>query len=192
MVCAFGPWPLGGGLGMPSRNAILAGPPPKDGGIAGGGLPASGPPDSGEPGLVEMAITTVWVMFWFAIWFRNTVFGSSRIACVMVPAAMKGVRSCGMRGVVLSVAVWLLNLILFAGLPPGKGVMSTGSILGPPLTEAISMPWATIVVPCGIDAIRVTVNGSFGFVVGGTGGPTPGSKWVPGAGSVVTSLMVCR
>jgi hypothetical protein len=38
------------------------------------------------------------------------------------------------------------------------------------------VPCATIVVPCGIDAIRATVTGSFGVVVTGTESHIPGSK----------------
>ena len=44
-----------------------------------------------------------------------------------------------------------------------KGVMSTGFIVGGPATVAM-MPWASIVVPCGMDAKRATVS----WVIGGT------------------------
>jgi hypothetical protein len=46
--------------------------------------------------------------------------------------------------------------------------------------------------PIGIDAIRATVIGSCGLPVAGTLNHMPGSKWMPVAGSVVMSLMVCR
>ena len=73
-----------------------------------------------------------------------------------------------------------------------KGVMSTGFRIGLPGTEVNNVPWATIVVPCGIDAIRAKVTGSFGVVVAGTLNHIPGSKWIPVAGRVVTSLIVCE
>src|SRR6516225_3841286 len=73
-----------------------------------------------------------------------------------------------------------------------KGVMSTGFRVGLPATAANNVPWAIIVVPCGIDAMRATVIGSVGLVVAGTLSHIPGSKWMPVGGEVVTSLIVCR
>jgi hypothetical protein len=53
--------------------------------------------------------------------------------------------------------------------------MSTGSILGPPLTVNV-VPWALIVVPYGIEAIRANVGAdSTGCTVGGTITHSPGS-----------------
>lgn len=40
----------------------------------------------------------------------RTRFGLSRISCVIVPAAMKGLRSCGRRGVLMSVTVYYSQL----------------------------------------------------------------------------------
>ena len=51
---------------------------------------------------------------------------------------------------------------------------------------------ATIVVPCGIEAIRAMVTGSFAVLVAGTLSHMPGSKWIPLAGSLVTSVIVWR
>jgi hypothetical protein len=90
-VWAFGPAATGlvNAAGSPSRKAILSAPPP----------------NSGAAGLVEMEIVVVAMMFSGAMWLRRSVLGSVNIACVMVPAAMKEVRSCGIRGVLLLVAV---------------------------------------------------------------------------------------
>jgi hypothetical protein len=63
------------------------------------------PPSSGLGALVDTLKTIVFVIVWSAIAFLNTVFGSSRIACVIVPAAMKADRSCGSLGVSVLVAV---------------------------------------------------------------------------------------
>ncbi len=55
------------------------------------------------------------------------------------------------------------------------------------------VPWATIVVPCGIDAMRTRVCPSAGSVVDGTIIQSPGSTWMPtGWLGTVTSLIACR
>ena len=95
------------------------------------------------------------------------MLGLSKISCVIVPLWMKGVRSWGILGVFPSAAVWLANLIFFAGLPIGKGVISTGSIFGPPLTVK-KLPWASMVVPWGMDAMRATVSPRGGTFDDGT------------------------
>ncbi len=147
------------------------------------------PPNSGVAGLVEMVITVVWVMCWPAMALRSTVLGSVSIAWVMVPAAMKLVRSCGIRAEPCAVAVWLAKGNLVA---PWNGVMSTGAIVGGPLTVN-EVPCASTVVPCGIEAIRATSWPSFGSVVGGTQIHRPGSRWIPvGCAGLVTSLIDCR
>ena len=69
------------------------------------------PPNRGEAGSLEMKMTVVDVMFCDAMWLRSRVLGSVSMACVMVPAVMKGARFCGIRGVLSSVAVWLGNAI---------------------------------------------------------------------------------
>ena len=120
------------------------------------------------------------------------MLGSSSIARVIVPAAMNGARFCGSRGVLALLAVWLGNRILLAGCPPGNGAMSTGPMVGLPAMGPGAMPCAMTVVPCGIDAIRATVKGSFGFVVVGTATQMPGSKWMPVLGCVVMSVIDCR
>src|SRR5271167_2463227 len=91
---------------------------------------------------------------------------------VMVPAVMKGDRSCGIRSVLSSVAVWLGNVTFLLGLLLiTNGVMSTAGIVGfPALVDEV--PWASTVVPCGIDAMRATVTPSAGAVVAGTASRT--------------------
>ncbi len=74
------------------------------------------------------------------------------------------------------VAVWFWNVILLPGLPPMNGVMSMAAMVGLPATGGSAVPCAVIVVPCGIDAMRATVNGSCGLVVAGTASQMPGSK----------------
>jgi len=105
----------------------------------------------------------------------RTVLGSSRIACVIVPAVMKGVRSCGMRGVFGVAAVWLANLILVAGFAVRNGVMSTAAMFGGPLATGVNVPCASMVVPCGIEPILTRVGPSAGAAVGGTLIQIPGS-----------------
>src|SRR5712691_407163 len=70
VVCAFGL--LGGVFLSPSKNAMLSVPPPK----------------IGATGLVAMDIAVVAMIFCPLMWLRRTVFGSSRMACVIVPALM--------------------------------------------------------------------------------------------------------
>ena len=70
--------------------------------------------------------------------------------------------------------------------------MSTARMSGFP-AMVNEVPWASTVVPWGIDAMRATVAPSAGFVVGGTASQSPGSKWMPtGWLGMVTSWMVCR
>lgn len=110
---------------------------------------------------------------------RSTVFGSERISCVIVPVAMKFVRSCGMRGVSTFVAIWLANGIpLFICVPPMlNGVMSSTKINGGPGKGAIgSRHCALTVVPCGMDAMRLSVAPTTGLLlVAGTCIQRPGS-----------------
>src|SRR5689334_541480 len=91
------------------------------------------PPNRGVAGSVEMSISVVDVMVCDAMWLRRKVLGSSSIACVIVPAGMKDVRSCGIRGVFLLDAVWLANLILELGWSMVNGVMSLDVMVGGPL-----------------------------------------------------------
>lgn len=60
---------------------------------------------------------------------RRTVFGSFNIGCVIVPALMNDVRSCGMRGVPWVAAVWLGNTIGVA-VPVTNGVMLAAGMVG--------------------------------------------------------------
>src|SRR5580704_15934859 len=162
--------------GSPSRKAMLSVPPP----------------NRGEAGSLEMEMTVVDVMFCDAMWLRSRVLGSVSMAWVMVPAVMKGARFCGIRGVLSSVAFWLGKVIFLAGLPITVGVMSTTGIVGFPVVVE-KVPWASTVVPWGIDAMRATVAPSAGSVVTGTDSQIPGSKWMPtGWLGKVTSLIVCR
>lgn len=63
------------------------------------------PPKRGLAGSVEIEMMIVDVMAWDAMWSRSSVAGSVSIAWVIVPAAMKGARSCGIRAVSALVAV---------------------------------------------------------------------------------------
>lgn len=66
------------------------------------------------------------------------------------------------------------------GEPVLKGVMSIAGMVGGPRTWLVgARHWAFIVVPCGIEAIRVRVAGRMGSeVVAGTCIQRPGSKWI--------------
>ena len=71
-------------------------------------------------------------------------------------------------------------------------MISTVGIVGFPLI-VVAVPWASIVVPWGIDAMRTSVTPSAGSVVKGTIIHNPGSKWMPmGWVGTVMSLIVCR
>src|SRR5215471_6154659 len=173
-VWAFGAVPLAAAL--PSRKAMLSVPPP----------------NRGAAGWLEMEMVVVDVMFCEAMWLRTRVLGSVSMAWVMVPAAIKGARFCGIRAVLLVAAVWLGKGILLWGGRVANGVMSTAGMFGFP-AAVDEVPWASTVVPCGIDAMRTTVGPSAGSVVCGTAIQMPGSKWMPtGWLGMVTSLIVCR
>lgn len=62
---------------VPWRKAMLAVPPPS----------------SGAVGVVETVKKVVLMMVFPSLAFRNTVFGSVSIACVIVPSSMNLVRS---------------------------------------------------------------------------------------------------
>src|SRR2546430_13959791 len=94
----------------------------------------------------------------------------------MVPAAMKDVRSWGIRAVPLAAAVWLGKRNLLAGLPMANGVMSTAGVVGFPAI-VVKVPCASTVVPWGIEAMRVTVCPSAGVVGGGANTPAPRPEW---------------
>ena len=116
---------------------------------------------------------------------RSTVFGSCRMSWVIVPAVMNGVRSCGSLRVFVRFAVWLGNVTNFVGLLLiTNGVISVGGILGAPGVVVVgATPWALIVVPCGIEAIRFSDSTCTGLVVdAGTRIHSPGSKCMPVAG----------
>lgn len=136
------------------------------------------PPTSGAVGAVETVKRVVLVMVWPLRALRRTVLGSVSMAWVMVPAVMNLLRSCGSRGVSVLEAVWLMNGILPLGLPMMNGVMSTAGMVGAPLTlEVGARHWALMVVPCGMDAIRVRDSPSTGStLVAGTCIQSPGSK----------------
>ena len=73
------------------------------------------------------------VMFWLAMSLRRTVLGSSRMACVIVPAAMKGARFCGIRSVSLVAAIWLGKGTGVCAWSFTNGVMCATGIVGFPL-----------------------------------------------------------
>ena len=149
------------------------------------------PPKRGAAGAVEMEMMVVLVMCWVAMWLRRMELGSSRMAWVMEPAAMNAVRSCGMRGVAWAVAVWLGKCCLAPPLMK-KGVMSTGGMVGGPVMS-VDVPWAMMVTPWGMEAMRVRVEPRWGAVVLGTIIQRPGSTWMPvGCAGSVTSFTVWR
>ena len=65
--------------------------------------------------------------------------------------------------------------IVWAGWPIAKGLMLTSGMVGAP-AAVWAVPWSKIVVPCGMDAMRATVRGSWGSLVPGTVTHRPGSK----------------
>ena len=159
------------------------------------------PPSWGAVGFVEIMMVVVLLMDLPILALRSTVFGSSRMAWVIVPAFMNGVRSCGSLRVFVRFAVWLGKLTGDGGLLLiVNGVILVGGILGGPGVVAVgATPWALIVVPCGMEAIRLSDSTCTGLVaVTGTRIHSPGSKCMPVAGpsafpvaGLVTSLMVC-
>src|SRR5215510_8334233 len=81
------------------------------------------------------------------------------------------------------------KLIGWVGWPSGKGLMLMLGMVGAP-AEVWAVPWSKIVVPCGMDASRDTVRGSWGSLVAGTVTHTPGSKcWFL---FVFASAICCR
>ncbi len=56
-------------------------------------------------------------------------------------------------------------------------MLTVGMVGGP--AKDVEVPWATIVVPCGIEAMRASVGPSAGLVVAGTNIQRPGSTWMP-------------
>src|SRR5579875_948473 len=142
------------------------------------------PPNRGLTGLAATDRAVVDVMVCLVKTSRRTVLGSFSMAWVMVPFAMNVDRSCGIRAVLASVAVWLGN-------GPLDGVMVTGGGDGGP-AKVRNVPWQLIVVPCGIEAIRTRLVPSPGSLVPGTIIHSPGSKWMPtGADGSVMSVTVC-
>lgn len=112
-----------------------------------------------------------------------------------MPAAMKGLRSCGRRGVSVLVAVWAANVIVAGGLEPMmNGVMETGAIFGGPGKVLLGdRPWALIVAPCGIEAMRTNESPSTGStVVAATFIHSPGSKWMPVGGASAFPVATTR
>ena len=67
-------------------------------------------------------------------------------------------------------------------------VMFTAVISGFPSMVA-KVSWASIVLPCGIDAMRISAGPSYGSVVAGMAILSPGSTWMPmGWRGTVTSV----
>jgi hypothetical protein len=69
-------------------------------------------------------------------------------------------------------------LIVWPGGPMVKGAMPMFGRLGPAPAE-LAVPWATIVVPCGIEASRATAAASLGLAVLGMFTHRPGSMCRP-------------
>jgi hypothetical protein len=85
----------------------------------------------------------------------------------MVPAAIKLLRSCGILGVLGLVAVWLGNGIL-VGRVSGFEWRDVDRIYGRRPGDRPKKPCASMVVPCGMDAMRTTISPKFGTLVAGT------------------------
>ena len=98
---AFAFW--GGVLLSPVRNAISAGPPAKPGGVVTGGAGGLVGLGGGVGSFPAASVVTIRVtklcIFCDAISFCRTTLGLSIMSCVMVPALMNEVRSCGIRAV---------------------------------------------------------------------------------------------
>ena len=62
--------------------------------------------------------------------------------------------------------------------PIVKGLMLVPGMVGGPAL-VLAVPWATIVVPCGIEARRATVGASAGSLVCGMASHRPGSMCSP-------------
>lgn len=114
-------------------------------------------------------MTVVEVMAWPAMASRRTVLGSSRMAWVIFPAAMNGPRSCGIRQVSASAAVWLGN----GGAP--AGVMLTGGMTGGPLIRGLAMTSETA-IKLALDAppAEAGANPALTVASGETDAPGPG------------------
>lgn len=129
------------------------------------------PARKGAVGVVDTLKTMVFVMFWPWIALASTRLGLLRMSWVIVPALMKLVRSWGSLRVLVAVAVWLAKRFLLLGSLMTNGVISTaGRALGPvngggpgKLTVG-ARHWALMVVPCGIEAIRVRDSPKTGSV----------------------------
>ena len=143
------------------------------------------PPSWGAVGLVEILMVLVLLMDFPILALRSMVFGSSRMAWVIVPAFMNVVRSCGSLRVFVRFAVWLGNGMNGGGLVLiANGVILVAAIFGGPGVVVVgATPWALIVVPCGMEAIRFSDSTCTGFFVdAGTRIHSPGSKCIPVAG----------
>src|ERR1700689_1797889 len=109
-------------VGSPSRKAMLSVPPP----------------NSGAAGMGLMLIARNGVTFWWAMWLARIRLGLSRMSWVIVPAATKEVRSCGIRSVFSSVTFWLGKRN--AGPFTKLGVISATSNAGFPAMGAVKVP----------------------------------------------------
>src|SRR5215475_10192871 len=100
----------------------------------------------------------------------RTLLGLLTICCVtpVSPAPL-------VRNWVALVRVCSSKRIVEAGWPIEKGLMPTFGMDGAP-AAVWAVPWSRIVVPCGMDARRATVRGSWGSLVFGTVTQRPGSK----------------
>jgi hypothetical protein len=111
---------------------------------------ASPPPTTGVVGSEETSNTIVFLIVCPDIAAARTEFGLSTIACVMPTISPGGDREFD------GVERLDSGNCIFVTVPMVKGVISLIVIFGGPAT-GVAMPWASTVVPCGIDAIRTTV-----------------------------------
>ena len=95
---------------QPKGNAMLSVPPPR----------------SRQDGFVETVKTVVWLNVCPTMALVNTTLGLLRISALIIPTAMKLVRSCGSLAVSVASTFWLGNGTLLLGASMPNGVMSTG------------------------------------------------------------------
>src|SRR5215467_12124570 len=156
---------------VPTRKAMFAAPPPA----------------LMSPGVVDTCSLVLVVTF--AVLPVSTLLGLLSMAWVMPVSPTPEVRN----GVVWFRCCSGKSMVWF-GWPTVNGVRLMFGIEGPP-GVVVATPWIRIVVPCGMEAIRVTAAGSCGSVRGGMLIHTPGSICSPaGTPSTVTlaSEICCR
>src|SRR5580704_364214 len=147
---AFGPW------APPFRKAVFAVPPP----------------GTGASPVVTCSVVVA-VMCWPAIAACRTLLGLLTMAWVTPVRPMPEVRK-----LVFVVRVCSGKSNSGVGWPMVNGLMLVFGMAGA-TAEVLAVPWATIVVPCGMEASRATVGTTLGLLVFGTATHRPGSMCRP-------------